>query len=724
MGKLSYMKLKGSQNLRLRLLLSTLSSTPILIDDIRADATWPGLRPHEVSFLRLLEKVSDDCVVEINETGTKLKYKPGIVMSGRHLVHDCGTSRSIGYFLEPLVVLGLFGKKPLSIRLKGITNDSKDPSVDTFRSTTLPMLKQFGVPSEGLDLKIESRGVPPHGGGQVILSVPIVDSLKVSSQFENTMIHAARGIFNRLLPDVHIFTDHKAGEQAGKSPGYGISLYAETTSGCVISTDTAVSYARGEDEGELEDEKKELSPPGDVGEEIASALLGEIEQGGVVDSTHQGLLFLLCALCPQDVSKVRVGKLAPYAIEVLRHIRDFLGVKFVIKPDPSTETVILKCVGCGLKNLSRKYNGTHNILGYMASVKNGDLPEDVVLEILLRLPVKTLLQLKCVCKRWYALIGSSSFVNQHFSQEAIKNTYLFGITDLMRNDMLLPFAALMGPLNGVFCVVSISGHMALLNPAMRQFKPLPLVHPYVQPHLSSYDDLLGFGLDPSSGDYKLVSIQYFWNEEMDVPHYPSLVSVYNSGSDSWRHFEDVDLVNSSRCAYRSLCNTYLNGVYYWLTEFNDTDVAILAFDMSSEKFQEIQVPDCIKSKEGDLALYDGSIALLSCDLDKIDKCVDVWVMKKEGCWTKILTVGPFQDIKWPLGFWKNSEVLLETGTSLLTLYNVYTQKLRTVEARRKENGFFIYWVFSYKESLVSLKGEGNKCMLWDTSSDFVKDFFK
>lgn len=68
----------------------------------------------------------------------------------------------------------------------------------------------------------------------------------------------------------------------------------------------------------------------------------------------QGLLFLLCALSPQDVSKVRVGKLSPYGIETLRNIRDFLGVKFVIKPDPSTETVILKCVGCGMKNLSRK----------------------------------------------------------------------------------------------------------------------------------------------------------------------------------------------------------------------------------------------------------------------------------------------------------------------------------------------------------------------------------
>jgi len=69
MVKANYMRLKGSQNLRLRLLLSTLSSTPIIIDDIRANDTWPGLRPYEISLLRLIERVCDDCVVEINETG-------------------------------------------------------------------------------------------------------------------------------------------------------------------------------------------------------------------------------------------------------------------------------------------------------------------------------------------------------------------------------------------------------------------------------------------------------------------------------------------------------------------------------------------------------------------------------------------------------------------------------------------------------------------------------
>jgi RNA 3'-terminal phosphate cyclase-like protein len=46
-----------------------------------------------------------------------------------------------------------------------ITNDTKGPSVDTFRMSTLHMLKHFGVPIEGWELKIDSRGSPPLGGG-------------------------------------------------------------------------------------------------------------------------------------------------------------------------------------------------------------------------------------------------------------------------------------------------------------------------------------------------------------------------------------------------------------------------------------------------------------------------------------------------------------------------------------------------------------------------------
>ncbi|KAJ1388081.1 RNA 3-terminal phosphate cyclase, insert domain [Sesbania bispinosa] len=166
-------------------------------------------------------------------------------------------------FLDPSVIFWSHSlccvccQGTLTIRLKGITNDSKDPSVDTFKSTALPILKRFGVPSEGLDLKIESRGVPPNGGGEVILSLPNVQSLMIRSS-------------------------------AGNSPGYGISLVAETTFGCFISADTAASHSRDEDTSSLADEKRDLMPPEDIGEGIANVLLGEIAQCGVVDSTTSG----------------------------------------------------------------------------------------------------------------------------------------------------------------------------------------------------------------------------------------------------------------------------------------------------------------------------------------------------------------------------------------------------------------------------------------------------
>ncbi|CAH2072204.1 unnamed protein product [Thlaspi arvense] len=375
MGKIAFKRVKGSKSLRQRLLLSALSLKPIIIDEIRADDMIPGLRPHEMSLIRLFDAVSDDSIIEVNETGTQLKYKPGTIMGGKNLVHNCALSRSIGYYLEPLIVLGIFGKKPLSIRLRGITNDPKDPSVDTFRSTTLHILKRFGVPAEGLELKIEARGVAPDGGGEVLLTIPnaqrltavhwedegmvtrirgVTFSAKVSTDFEHSMRYAARGIFNNLLPDVHISEDHRYGPPAGKSPGYGISLVAETTSGCFISADTAVSWGRTDETGELDVEKEKRNPAEDTGAETASWLLQEIEKGGVVDSTHQGLLFLLCALCDNDVSKVRVGTLSPYAVETLRNIKEFLGVTFALKPDQETGTVALICTGIGRGDLFRK----------------------------------------------------------------------------------------------------------------------------------------------------------------------------------------------------------------------------------------------------------------------------------------------------------------------------------------------------------------------------------
>lgn len=86
----------------------------------------------------MLEKVTNGSVVEISYTGTSILYRPGAVEGGR-IQHDCGIGRSISYYLEPMIALAPFSKKPFVLTMEGITTDHIDPSVslphlDTWRS--------------------------------------------------------------------------------------------------------------------------------------------------------------------------------------------------------------------------------------------------------------------------------------------------------------------------------------------------------------------------------------------------------------------------------------------------------------------------------------------------------------------------------------------------------------------------------------------------------------
>lgn len=212
------LRFEGSEHFRQRLICSTLSGKPIRIDSIRSDDENPGLRDYEASLLRLIEKVTNGCIIEINETGTSLRYKPGFITGGA-VEHDCGTARSIGYFLEPLITLSLFGRRPLNATLRGVTSDGTDPGVDVWRTVTLPLLRKITGIEDGFELKVVARGAPPKGGGEVILKIPVLKSLppislvdegmvkrirgvafsmRVSPQSSNRMVDGARGVLNAV----------------------------------------------------------------------------------------------------------------------------------------------------------------------------------------------------------------------------------------------------------------------------------------------------------------------------------------------------------------------------------------------------------------------------------------------------------------------------------------------------------------------------------------------
>ena len=247
------------------------------------------------------------CRIHINVTGTSFKLTPGIICGGT-VFHDCGTSRSIGWFVEGILPLLLLGKESSTIKFSGITNDAWDLSVDTLQYVTIPLLRKIGI--QDLSLKISRRGAVPNGGGLIeftcsvckeIFPIKFIDSglikkihgvaysSRTSSKILVRAVESARKTLNSFLSDVHIRLDSYAGPAAGFSAGYGLSLFAESTSGFIISA-------------ERTSEPREL--PEEVGAESAYLLLDEIGRGGVVDSSHQVLILQLMIMASEDVSKV------------------------------------------------------------------------------------------------------------------------------------------------------------------------------------------------------------------------------------------------------------------------------------------------------------------------------------------------------------------------------------------------------------------------------------
>jgi len=82
----------------------------------------------EVNLLKLIDLITNGTRTDINETGTSLYFVPGLLIGGS-FEFDCKLERSISYYLQVLFCIAPFGKKPLEVTLKGVTNDSDDLSV-------------------------------------------------------------------------------------------------------------------------------------------------------------------------------------------------------------------------------------------------------------------------------------------------------------------------------------------------------------------------------------------------------------------------------------------------------------------------------------------------------------------------------------------------------------------------------------------------------------------
>ncbi|XWS73865.1 hypothetical protein CRYUN_Cryun02cG0165900 [Craigia yunnanensis] len=359
-----------------------------------------------------------------------------------------------------------------------------------------------------------------------------------------------------------------------------------------------------------------------------------------------------------------------------------------------------------------------------------ELPETVVMEILSKLPAKSLTRFRCVCKPWCSSFQTSHFITKHQHNNLKNNLNILlkrcrgnthddihyfsalstekGQNFLVKENIRLPFfencwyaPVVSGPCNGLLCLHD-AGKAALWNPSTREFKILPQSSVQRPPSVDSTSfGCLGFGFDSKTDDYKVVRfVTYYFDENEEegfLADWNHQVELYSLKSDSWKEIS----VPEAQPYGSPLFNNYINGFYYWQAT-GDSDYLILSFDMANEKFSTLPLPKF----GGSLAQYylelldfNGSLGAIVYPREGTEKSFDLWVMN--GSWTRQFSIEYVSGVERPLGFWKNGELFLEGSNHELVLFDPATRELKTLGIHAYQKTMQL---IAYVESLVPING--------------------
>ncbi|XP_059665480.1 F-box protein CPR1-like [Cornus florida] len=320
------------------------------------------------------------------------------------------------------------------------------------------------------------------------------------------------------------------------------------------------------------------------------------------------------------------------------------------------------------------------------------LPEDVLIDIFTRLPIKTLLQIRCVCKSLYALINNPSFITAHINRTIShtntpllllnyhidkKEHYSIHCDDKTFVECTvchssISYLRVVGSCNGLICLSDdIHGYTDLIilwNPAIDKSVTLTFAS-------DSHECVLGFGFDSRANDYKVVRIVYLHDS------FESEVDVYELSTGLWRSIGTAaPLYHMILC---HLSHVFVNGASHWIA-IEENRYLILSFDMGSEVFKEIMLPSSISNGNKlklSVARFGESLSLFHYGEEELiwmtSKSCCIWVMKEYGVvssWTKLFTVG-LRGISKVLGFRKTGEVLVGMGNGELVSYDPKSKKV-------------------------------------------------
>ncbi|KAI9073866.1 hypothetical protein K1719_039019 [Acacia pycnantha] len=369
------------------------------------------------------------------------------------------------------------------------------------------------------------------------------------------------------------------------------------------------------------------------------------------------------------------------------------------------------------------------------------LPEEIITQILKRLPVKSLMRFQCVCKLWKNLFKKPSFIADQLCHSSNQNpSFLFWknsgtlfhlrlldcemqISDVQEAPLFdflkSSYVKIIGSCNGLLCLqISYSftspPSFLLWNPATRDFREVPTSRT-IDPRV--YKHVLGFGFSAFVNDYKILRIF------IDSSNMIYKVEVYSLSKDSWKEikFENLE--------YEILfgLNVSSNGRIFWYglkagEEQGEWDRVLISFDIRMEVFTLIPWPALSRNSGVNLTVYENKLAIIAVYGSKGSFYIDLWVLEdkvsfgERWSWIKKFTSGP---CPWKLDFgtiWRNEIVIswseieheIEKNEPKrgLCLFNVTTDEFKMLAVPQDRPGWELNFIYvenhflTYVESLV------------------------
>lgn len=385
------------------------------------------------------------------------------------------------------------------------------------------------------------------------------------------------------------------------------------------------------------------------------------------------------------------------------------------------------------------------------------IPNDCVVEILLRLPIKSLLKYRSVSKSWYALLMKNNyFINKHMKLIEKKNNGLlfFKCPSEEKDDPVMyanldhqsiriskldlekiiqyEYYDIVGSCNGIVCAYDCldKDSFVLCNPATRETKTVPV--DFMSDRNLSYDiQGMVFGYDHLTEDYKVfMLLSIFQDDDSSTAFYKA--GIYGLKRDEWRVLDKVEDSILSKISLLGDHNLFFTRGIHW-----NAGSETVSLDISNEVFYEIQYPETVVSwvKENhyhcvNLLIIRGSIALIcftmtyNMSVDAESHAINIWLMKelreRDYSWSKEYTLGPIAMplISRPLSTWmkneegEEDELLIQiaadnvednkylyAGCKLVRWNLLNNEKVREYYV---EDFFTLRGLYFYKESLVSM----------------------